>query len=538
MAWWIFQSLVTTAALAAMVALVCRYGRIGPVARHALWVIVLVKFVTPPLVVWPWAAPDPFGLDRQEVTERASSEVTERASSEVTERVDRGPATTPTAEVAQVATTSVLEPRESRSESSLQMSTVLVCAWIAGSVCLLTIEGIRLLRQARRVARALPADPAIEQRVAVLAGQLGVSPVAVLTMPGATSPVVWCLGRPKLLWPADLGDQNDACIDGLIVHELAHIARRDHIVGWIELVAGVAWWWNPLFWSVRRALREQAELACDAWVISALPNGRRAYAESLLALSSLGAAPAASIAAVVGVRASSRRVLERRLVMIMKGRAPLRLPLAGFIALAVVALATLPAWASGNTDQQPASPPVVAQQPTPVPVVVPVPGQAKPQPAKEGTPTVAPSRKVTPAPAASTHAGVPVTPHPPQVMHAQEPSRPTRHVAVTPVPSPQMQVTTPRPVHRAPFSYFTATTELTEEGQKLIEKFNTQREAIQKEVDAKVEVERQATIKQLQALQDQYAKAGKLDEAVAIRDYLKAGGPTDPKVAWVIRRTP
>ena len=41
MAWWIFQSLVTTAALAAAVALVCRFGRIGPVARHALWVIVL-----------------------------------------------------------------------------------------------------------------------------------------------------------------------------------------------------------------------------------------------------------------------------------------------------------------------------------------------------------------------------------------------------------------------------------------------------------------------------------------------------------------
>ena len=97
---------------------------------------------------------------------------------------------------------------------------------------------------------------------------------------------------------------------------------------------------------------------------------------------------------------------------------------------------------------------------------------------------------------------------------------------------------TPMPTHRAGFSYFAAATELTEEGQKLVEKFVAQREAIQKEVDAKVEAERQATIKQLQALQDQYAKAGKLDEAVAIRDYLKAGGPSDPKMSWAIRRTP
>jgi beta-lactamase regulating signal transducer with metallopeptidase domain len=418
------------------------------------------------------------------------------------------------------------------------MSTVIVVLWIAGSVCLLTIEGIRLLRQARRMAAALPADPAIERRVAALAGQLGVSPVSVLAMPGAASPVVWCLGRPTLLWPADLGDQSDACIDGLIVHELAHIARRDHIVGWIELVAGVAWWWNPLFWSVRRALREQAELACDAWVISALPNGRRAYAESLLALSSLGAAPAASIAAVVGVRASSRRVLERRLVMIMKGRAPLRLPWAGFIALAAVAMATLPAWASVNNDQQPAPAAVVAQQPTPVPVVVPAPAQAKPQstpPAPPVAPTVTPTRRVTPAGRPPVE-GVPVATH--QVAPAQETPQATRHVAITPAPRAQERVTTPRPTHRAGFSYFTAATELTEEGQKLVEKFVAQREAIQKEVDAKVEAERQATIKQLQALQDQYAKAGKLDEAVAIRDYLKAGGPSDPKMSWTIRRTP
>src|SRR5687767_4605015 len=69
MAWWIFQSLVTTAALAALVAVVCRFGRIGPVARHALWVLVLVKFVMPPLVVWPWAAPDPLRLARNEAHE-------------------------------------------------------------------------------------------------------------------------------------------------------------------------------------------------------------------------------------------------------------------------------------------------------------------------------------------------------------------------------------------------------------------------------------------------------------------------------------
>ena len=59
MAWWIVQNIVITAGLVAVVAMICRFTSIGPVARHALWLVVLVKFVTPPLVVWPWAAPDP-----------------------------------------------------------------------------------------------------------------------------------------------------------------------------------------------------------------------------------------------------------------------------------------------------------------------------------------------------------------------------------------------------------------------------------------------------------------------------------------------
>jgi hypothetical protein len=58
-AWWLFQNIVVTALLACVVALVCRTTRVGPVARHALWLIVLLKFITPPVLVWPWAAPDP-----------------------------------------------------------------------------------------------------------------------------------------------------------------------------------------------------------------------------------------------------------------------------------------------------------------------------------------------------------------------------------------------------------------------------------------------------------------------------------------------
>jgi hypothetical protein len=63
------------------------------------------------------------------------------------------------------------------------------------------------------------------------------------------------------------------------------------------------------------------------------------------------------------------------------------------------------------------------------------------------------------------------------------------------------------------------------DGQQLLEGFDADVKAIQEEASQKTEARRAAAIKALEALQDKYAKEGKLDEAVAIRDYLRAGGP-------------
>src|SRR5688572_27546701 len=361
MAWWIFQNLVITTVLAAAVALACRAGRLGPVAGHALWVLVLVKFVTPPLVVWPWAAPDPFGLAAPDARVIAAEPAPLEALP-----------TPPIVDDAAAIAPAQVHPRAAdlgggaTEHAAAPAWSWLLSVWALGSACVLGLEGLRLARLRRRV-RAMPADHPIARRVHTLAAQLGVRAIPVDKVAGISSPVVWGWGRPRLLWPSTLEiDTADACIDGIVVHELAHIKRGDHLVGWIELAAGVVWWWNPLFWSVRSARREQAELACDAWVISALPNGSRAYAESLLLLSG-AIAPDPSPMTAVGIRPGSRRVLERRLVMIMKGRSSLRLPWVGLCCLALVAAATLPAWASAPPQPPPAPVPVVIQEPAPPP---------------------------------------------------------------------------------------------------------------------------------------------------------------------------
>jgi beta-lactamase regulating signal transducer with metallopeptidase domain len=473
MAWWLFQNVVITAALALAVAAICRTTRIGPVARHALWVVVLVKFVTPPLLVWPWAAPDPFRFST------LSLEAEDRRDQDSAGGIIHTESASPAVESVNLpaAVRNPAADEEIGSAPGRAFATVwpwLFSLWLTGSLGLLAIEGIRLVRLSRSVRRGRPADPALERRVATLCTQLGIRAVAIRVLPGSAPPAVWCLGRPQLLWPEELGAAaSEVCVDALLLHELAHVARRDHIVGWLELAAGVIWWWNPLFWFVRSALREQAELSCDAWVISTLPTGRRAYAESLLALS--GAAPRGHVSmAVVGVRASTRRVLERRLAMIMQGRAPLRLTRIGLVSLAVAAALVLPAWAAQQDPPPPPPPP--------------------------------PARVQTPKP-----------PPPPPV-----PVERDQRVRVQPRPPAKTLTVRINP-------------NLPADVQELVRGFEAEVDAIQREADQKIAARRESLVKTLEARQDEHTKAGRLDEALAIRDYLRSG-LSDRTVRGIIRR--
>ncbi len=137
-----------------------------------------------------------------------------------------------------------------------------------------------------------------------------------LVVPDLGTPLLWCLGRPKLLLPAALVKSLD--LDrwrGILTHELAHLRRGDHWVSRLELVAGLIWWWNPVYWLARARLDAEAELACDAWVVWTLPKDRLAYAEALFQICStlsLAKPPAPAL----GV-AGSGRFFERRLTMIL-----------------------------------------------------------------------------------------------------------------------------------------------------------------------------------------------------------------------------
>ena len=71
------------------------------------------------------------------------------------------------------------------------------------------------------------------------------------------------------------------------------------------------------------------------------------------------------------------------------------------------------------------------------------------------------------------------------------------------------------------------------DGRQLLERFEADRTAIEREADQKVEALRAEFVKTLENLQAEYTKAGKLDEALAIREYLRIGPPQTSRYYFV-----
>jgi beta-lactamase regulating signal transducer with metallopeptidase domain len=161
---------------------------------------------------------------------------------------------------------------------------VLILA-LSGAVAWWILALVRIIRFNRLIIEIDPAPEESQTHTAALATHLGLAEAPSLYLvPGRVPPMLWAIGsRPRLLVPSELWsatslDQRTS----LLLHELAHLRRRDHWVRWLELIVGGLYWWLPVVWWGRRLLREAEEQCCDAWVVWAMPKGAKAYATALL----------------------------------------------------------------------------------------------------------------------------------------------------------------------------------------------------------------------------------------------------------------
>lgn len=356
--WWLAQHVVSTALLVAAVAALSRPLRTRPALIHALWVIVLIKFLTPPIVAWPLSLKQFVAVNATPVESRPSPSVdlslleSMKLPSPPVENswvAPIEPASAPV--VIEEQPTPVHVPQQAVIQEPLIASwdwlTWFSSAWLIGSLIAAWIQASRIWRHQALVHEARPAPGYLTAEVRRQAASLRVRPVPVLVTPAIDSPCLSCAGRVRLLWPQSLSEP--AAVErcrGVILHELAHVRRRDHWIAWLDLTAGIVWWFHPLVWLARRRMREAAEMACDALALSVLPNGRFSYAEAFLQISAHSRLFAQTPA--LGVSSETPAAFERRLKMILSDQVVSKLTHWSRLAVICVAVVALPAWSLGQ----------------------------------------------------------------------------------------------------------------------------------------------------------------------------------------------
>jgi hypothetical protein len=116
-----------------------------------------------------------------------------------------------------------------------------------------------------------------------------------------------------IVLPASADEWTDDRRRAVLLHELAHVARRDCLVQRIAAFACALYWPHPAVWWAAKRLRTERELACDDRVL-AFGAAARDYAGHLLEIAHAFRTAPAPATALGMARA---RQLERRLLAIL-----------------------------------------------------------------------------------------------------------------------------------------------------------------------------------------------------------------------------
>jgi beta-lactamase regulating signal transducer with metallopeptidase domain len=315
---------VTALALAVWIA-VRVLARQRPHLGYLLWMLVIVKCLTPPV----WSSPlGVFGLASIREPARGAAAPPElghngdprplpRHSGLQADRKGFDTVETPTARVTVEQVRIPADPRTSErvqpaAPRSLDPAYWLLAAWLIGAAAVAARIACQWIRIRRMLCRAVADDARADEMLRSLAARLSIGriPQIVLVRESAV-PAVFGVLRPRILLPQImLNPVHNIDLEPILAHELIHVRRWDTLAGRLQLVAQVLWWFHPLVWRANREARQAREHCCDEAVISGLGYPPLRYARSLLAVSEYaGAAHAAvGVPAISSLEATSSRM--------------------------------------------------------------------------------------------------------------------------------------------------------------------------------------------------------------------------------------
>jgi beta-lactamase regulating signal transducer with metallopeptidase domain len=211
-----------------------------PQVTTTLWLVALARLVLPPTLVSPWSVTTALGVP----TLAAASSL--------------------------------------RDDARLAW---LAAVWILGTSACLAARGYRRRELARRLVELAPDDhPRWTAALRLAARSMRLARVPRLgTLDRLATPAVSGLLRPILLVPREALLRPPTRRDRhALLHELAHVARRDLWLDEACELLRALFWFHPLVWLAVARVRALGEVACDATVARALGRGARDYRDTLV----------------------------------------------------------------------------------------------------------------------------------------------------------------------------------------------------------------------------------------------------------------
>jgi beta-lactamase regulating signal transducer with metallopeptidase domain len=252
-------------------------------------------------------------------------------------------------------------------------TAIVLCCWAIWS----GLHGIRLasallaLRRAKERCRTFPLADDHGLNHWNLVRARGRQARLVLSEDVRSAGVLGC-GSPVIaIAPALLRHLDPAELDLVVVHEWAHVQRRDDLLNVAQLAVRVAAGWHPAVWWLDRQLQIEREAACDEIAVS-VTGCAKGYAASLAKTASLlpanrSLAPAVGALSAPGLRKRIVRILSYgRLVSVrwsvsaaLTGALSVAGVAAGVAGLRIVGTAAL----ASPFESQPAAVPPAVDQP-------------------------------------------------------------------------------------------------------------------------------------------------------------------------------
>ena len=310
--------------------------RVRATALHGLWMLLLVKMLLPPGFWLPtgvghWVAsvreaePGLFGfrapapavlpqavvpLNREDgvygspagpggppATERV---VTPSAPPRRAASVTQAPA------VSAPVTASVVPLRLTRSGGVFAF-------WLAGTLLAAVWVGHRSRVAAQWAARSHAAPAELKALLAECRRELGVrQTVEARVHADPVGPAVCGVWRPVIVIPALLTQPMDpAQMRAVLLHELAHVRRRD--VWWhgAQTLAQIVYFYHPAVWLAGRRIHRARELAADETAMVALGPEAVNYPAILVQVARVMIRPRGAALGMVGILESGRTLTER-----------------------------------------------------------------------------------------------------------------------------------------------------------------------------------------------------------------------------------